>query len=253
MSASSISEKQQASILNQSDLLLRWVNDTISLFEKEIKTDSALNHLCITSLTVSLTYCMATKTLLRDGFRMPSKALLRVLFELGAKLVWCVVMPEGEKDPKADIISGRIERWAKSSLHQDVTFLEAIINCLPHENRAEAENRLSQSKKQMEILKCKEMPKLRQILRQLTDVWNKQLYTQCYLQFNNAVHLDISSLGRQEKEGTDRTTVLCDDNDNVEQLMQYCMSLEHIILWIIRHNYGWETDKMDMDFRPEFI
>ena len=249
MHTNDVSTEQEMCIDKKGDLLLTWVNDTISLFEKEVSTDSVIGHLCITSLTVSLTYCMAIVSLLKIGIRMPSKALLRVLFELDAKLVWCMVMPDREIDPNDNIISERIERWAKSSLHQKVNILKRTVGCLSAENRTEAEKRLHESEKRMNKLECKEMPNLIQLLGQLTEVWNKQLYTQCYLQFNDAVHLDINSLGRQESEGADHTTVVSDDNDDVELLMQYCMSLEHIILWIIRHYYGWETESMDKAFK----
>ena len=244
-----VSKEQELAIDQKGDLLLTWINDTTSLFEKEVKSERAIDHLCITSLAVSLTYCMAITSLLKIGIRMPTKALLRVLFELGVKITWCMVLPHDEQEPDDKIISERIKRWAKSSLNQKVKILKSMLDCLPKELRAEAQNRLSDYNKQMSTLDCREMPNLCQMVSDLPEVWSKQLYPQCYLQFNDAVHLDLHSLGRQEREETHQYAVVCDDNDSTELLMQYCMSLEHIILWIVRHHYGWKTDVMDNQFK----
>jgi hypothetical protein len=250
MHTKGICKEQELAIDQKGDLLLTWINDTISLFEKEVKTNRAIDHLCITSLSVSLTYSMAITSLLKIGVRMPTKALLRMIFELSAKLVWCFVRPDGENDPNNDIISERIERWAKSSLRQNIKIIKATIDCLGENDSAEAKKHLAQSETLIISMQRKEMPNFNQLLGQLSDIWSKRLYVQCYLNFNNAVHLNVSSLCEKVKEGPGRAPVLCDDSDDVEELMQYCMSLEHIILWLIRHHYGWETEDMDKDFKP---
>ena len=75
--------------LNQAEKFIKkWFNDTISRFETEIKSDRPVDHLCVTTLTVSVKYCEAILILLSNDCRMPAKALLRVLFELASKLAW---------------------------------------------------------------------------------------------------------------------------------------------------------------------
>lgn len=66
----------------RNEFISKWGADTISTFEKSIAVCRPSDLLCITTLSVCSTYSNAIAALLQNGLRMPTKALLRVLFEV---------------------------------------------------------------------------------------------------------------------------------------------------------------------------
>ena len=45
----------------------KWFNDTVDLFKSKVKSNKPVDHLCITSLTVSITYVKAIRILVSAG------------------------------------------------------------------------------------------------------------------------------------------------------------------------------------------
>jgi len=226
----------------------KWFNDTISLFETEIKSDDSVNHLCVTSLTVSVKYCEAILILLSRDCRMPAKALLRVLFELASKLAWCLRVPDEEMDAAGEIVEKKIRQWAKSSVVKNLKLLNGLKECITDDKASKLDNRIEKFETIKNSLDCDKMPTFLNVLKELPGTWGTELYTRCYLQFNNAVHLDVSSLGDRVKKDGEKLFVVYDSEDNIQDLVQYCVIFEKMVLYLVRTHYGWDTKKMQNDF-----
>jgi len=240
------------SIVIRDKLVNKWGDDTVRLFEQNVKTAAPRDQLCITALTVSSSYCKAIMLLLAQGLRMPAKALLRVLFELSAKMVWCLLVPQVSAQNSVDkSVEENIRRWGKSSLAENKRLLESFVEITAGNIQAEAHKRFEDARNRYNSLTCEEMPKLAQLIKQLSCYSGssiRELYTRCYRQFNNAVHLDVSSLcGRVGYEGRTRVADY-DSKEDISELSQFCAVIMHIMLFTIRRHYGWDTTAMDDEF-----
>ena len=236
--------------LNRAEKLIKkWFNDTISRFETEIKSDRPVDHLCVTSLTVSVKYCEAIIILLSNDCRMPAKALLRVLFELASKLAWCLRVPDEKMDVSDEIIGEKIRRWSKSTATQKIKILKGFKECIPDSEAGMVDSLLKRWEKLQESLDCKNMPNFVKMVKELPSSWATELYTQCYLQFNDAVHLDVSSLGDRVVENGNKFSVGYDSKEDIKDLVQYCAVFEKMVFYLVRKHYEWDTVDMQDDFQ----
>jgi len=222
----------------------RWFNDTVSLFESNVKSDKPVEHLCITSLTVSVTYVRAIIILLSNGVRMPAKALLRILFELATRLAWCLLLPDESLNPD-ELIEEKIRRWSRSSVKERIRILNAFEKFWPQDAIHELNTRRESFEKLLKSLEdVKELPPFAQLVGQLPGAWGLELYARCYSKFNDAVHLDISSLGDRVKEDGRKLYVEFDSKELIEDLIRYCVVMERMIFFLVRTHYEWDTKQL---------
>jgi len=234
-------------LLGAERFIEKWFNDTANLFDSEVKSNKPVDHLCITSLTVSATYVRAIIFLLSKGMRMPTKALLRVIFELAAKLAWCLRCPDESPDPDK-LVEEKIRRWAKSSVKERVKILNDFVEFWPqnaiHELKARRED-FDELLKGLDDIS--ELPPFKNLVKELPSDKVLELYVRCYSKFNDAVHLDISSLGNRVKDDGRTLFVGFDSEELVEELIRYCLLMERIIFWLVRSNYNWDTEQLMKD------
>ena len=225
----------------------KWSDDTMNLFESEVKSEKLVDHLCITSLTVSKTYVKAIIILLSNGLRMPVKALLRIIFELAVKLAWCLGYPDDYPDPDK-LVEEKIRRWSKSSLIEDLKIIKDSENFYPQGAIHKLKTRRDNIEKLLKNLDdVNELPQLNQLVKQLSGDMFSEFYTRCYREFNNAVHLDISSLGNRVKDDGTKLFVGFDSEEPVEDLIRHCVLMERIIFFLVRSNYNWDTKQLMED------
>lgn len=229
-------------------LISKWGADTISMFSESIKTQRPSDILCITTLSVCSTYCNAIMTLLQNGWRMPAEALLRILFEVSTKVLWCLA--ERKTDHSESAVEERIYRWAKASLEQNIKLRRDFLNILTGEERNKLEESITEYEEKRDQLGCNPMPKqFVGILKELGDSWHREYYPQLYRQFNDAVHLDFASLCNKAKDDGRTVSVTYDSNEPIGELAQCCVVDMHILFFAIRSHYGWDTKEMDKEFK----
>jgi len=252
MSENDLQSGKLKSVRIRDEVISKWGDDTVRLFQQNVQTDAPSDQLCITALTVNSVYYKAIMLLLAQGLRMPAKALLRVLFELSVKMVWCFLVPQVNAQNSVEKnVDENIRRWAKSSLAENIKLFKSFVEITAGDTQNEANKRLEEARNRFNSLTCEKMPKFYKVVEQIpgdSDLWIKELYTRFYRQFNNAVHLDVSSLcGRiSYKDGI--PFVDCGSNEPVDELAKFCATIEHIILFTIRRHYGWDTIAMDKEF-----
>lgn len=230
-------------LVDAETFIKRWFDDTVSLFSSNVKSDKPVDHLCITSLTVSVTYARAIIILLSNGIRMPAKALLRVLFELATRLTWCMLIPDGSLNAD-ELIEEKIRRWSKSSVKERIRIFNAFEEFWPKDAINELKTQCESFEKLLKDLEdAKELPPFAQLVRQLPG-WGSELYARCYSIFNDAVHLDISSLGDRVKEDGRKLYVEFDSKEPIKDLIRYCVVMERMIFFLVRTHYDWDTEQL---------
>ncbi len=231
-------------LLEAEKFIEKWSKNTMDLFTSKVKTGKPIDHLCIASLTVSTTYARAIIFLLSNDMRMPAKALLRVLFELGAKLAWCLRCPDESPDPDK-VVEEKIRRWSKSSVDEKVKILNDFEVFWPEDAISELKTRRKDFETLLEGLDdVKKLPTFKQMVGQLPIKDVLELYVRCYSKFNDAVHLDVCSLGNRVKENGTTLSVGFDSEEPVEDLIHHCVLMERMIFCLVRLNYKWDTKQL---------
>ncbi len=109
-----LTTQEMEAIRVRDELISKWGAGTISLFTQNVRTPKPSDYVCLTALTVCSTYSNAVMALLRGGLRMPAKALLRILFEVSTKVLWC--LKQRETDGTGAEVEEKVQRWAKTAL-----------------------------------------------------------------------------------------------------------------------------------------
>jgi hypothetical protein len=248
MAKRTLTQEEMEAIRVRYELISKWGADTISMFEKSVKTDRPSDRLCITTLSLCSTYVNAIIVLLQNGLRMPTKALLRILFEVSAKVLWCLA--ERDTDDSESAVEERILRWAKASLKQDIKLRRNHLKIVPEEGRAKLEQSIKESERMLDEWGFTPMnTNFYALLGELSDAWPKQFYPQLYERFNSAVHLDFASLLNKARDDGTTISVTNDSSERIEELAQYCVVNMHIIIFAIREHYGWDSAAMNKEFK----
>jgi hypothetical protein len=232
----------------RNEFISKWGADTISTFEKSIKTHRPSDLLCITTLSICSTYCNAIVALLQNGLRMPTKALLRILFEVSAKVLWCLA-PRTTDEPES-AVEERITGWAKAALQQDIKLRRGYLTIVAEEKKADVERQIKDSEEKLGQLECDPMPRtFLGLLKECGDSWHKKFYPPLYMRFNNAIHLDFGSLCNKAKDDGSTVSVTDDSTEPIEELAK-CWAFNMLTIFVaIRAHYEWDIEEMRSEYR----
>jgi len=228
--------------------IIKWFEDTFHRMEKEFKPVTRVDEFCMAVIMMSKNYCGAALLLINNGHKMPAKALLRVLCELTVKFAWCLRVPDEIDKDENDIVYQNIRRWAKATFLQKVKNLESFREAARGTFEKELEDMIKTAKEDAQRIRLKAMPNVPQICESLPEGFKSRAYPELYLQFNNAVHLDVKSIGDLiEREGG---TTLCspDCKDSAENLEKYCMRFAYMLNALVRMHYNWATHQMTEEY-----
>jgi len=233
--------------MNIDETINKWFYETSAQMQNHFKTADLIDMLCAAVLKVSSNYCNAILSL-NNNHKMPAKALLRILCELTAKLVWCLFVSDKNEENPDDIICKRIQRWAKYTLTENKKMLESLKNSMPDDRKTRLVHDIESLKEQIENIEPSAMPAGTKIFEELTGLWKTGVYPVYYKQFNNAVHLDLQSLGGFIKTEGNKIFCLDDSEENVDGLDGYCMDLAYHINYFIRKHYNWDISQAEKEY-----
>jgi len=177
----------------------KWHEETQKEIEGRIGSDvideAEINKLCLCVIRTSSQYCAAAIQLLNSGFEYPAKALMRCLGELNIKLTWCLVGCENGKSSTSEAVNKRFQRWRKAACSKGIQLLEDAEVVIRPEDKEDHERTLSDTKQHHKELKeVKNMPDLKELFRQLGELFYEKIRPTFYSAFNDAVHLDPASM-----------------------------------------------------------
>ncbi len=177
---------------------------------------------------------------------MPAKALLRCLCELSVKLNWCLSVPDNIYDDKDDqIVKDKIRRWEKDTLCNNIEALEKFRNVADEATNQKINQEIEKLKREplFDNERIKRLPKFRDIADQLPNIFKNEVYPLLYLQFNNAIHLDVTSL-----VDTYKTKNKKEPKADLRILFEYCVTHALHINAVIRMNYGIDISAVKQEF-----
>ncbi len=239
---------EQDILARNNALVSKWFNETASLIESEVQPQRRADVLCASALSVSMNYYNAIVRLLQDGFHMPVKALLRILCELTARLAWCLMAPIDKKKRSEKQISKKIDQWMKYSEMKSLRILEEFRKFAAEEQRADLEEAIEEKRAVLREIHCQQMPRTIQVFNKLPSHWRRRVYPRGYMQFNNAVHIDLTSLSQRLTRDGEMMMVDFDSTESVEELAGYALSFAFSIISLIREYFGWDTSQMEREF-----
>jgi len=225
----------------------KWFRETDTMIRNKIKDFGSIDGLCMAVLHSAKDYCCAVLFLLRNGHEMPAKALLRCLCELFVKLNWCLAVSDDIDDKNADIVVERkIRRWEKDTLCRNVEALEKFRDATDKADRQVIEKAISKlrDKPLFSDPTVKRLPNFTtNMIGQLPGIFKNGVYPILYLQFNNAVHLDVTSLvdayiAKNVKEYGNDSKVF----------FEYCAAHALYINSTIRMNYGIDVSAIKQEY-----
>lgn len=117
------------------------------------------------------------------------------------------------------------------------------------EQQKDLDAAIEEKRNHLNSLKCHKMPRTLEIFNHLPRSWKRVIYARGYLQFNNAVHIDLASLGERIVQEGDTAVISFDSEDNPSQLAQYCLGFTYTVLYLVREHFGLDTKQMREDFK----
>jgi hypothetical protein len=212
-----------------------WFDGTDVQIRDKINSSSPVDGLCDAVLHSARDYCFAVLLLLQKGHSMPAMALLRCLYELSMKLFWCLRVPDKTDNKEADkIIEHKSRRWEKDTLCRIVRYLKELKKTADAPNGDYIEQEISRLESETlfsdSTVEC--LPQFANLVGELPDLIRNELHPMLYLQFNNAVHLDVKSLVSNYKSKHGGKSV---PDSNV--LIKYCLTLALYVNWAVRKHY----------------
>jgi len=221
----------------------KWFEETNCLMQNRINNANSIDGLCECVLQGSKNYCNAILLLLDKGHEMPAKALLRVLYELFAKVAWCLRVPDDVTDDENILVKEKIRRWEKHTLLNNIKILEKFERAGHNKNIGRLMSTLKSEDLYLKAnIKC--MPDLFEITKQLPEPFTKKAYPFLYLQFNNSVHLDTTSLVKSFSQKSNKTA-----QDTLAELYEYCTNHAFYINSIIRLQYDDNTVQITKEYK----
>lgn len=214
---------------------------------QKINGFTSIDGLCACVLQAAKNYSNAIFLLLRKKRELPAKALLRVLCELMVKLSWCLTVPDKQTENKDETVKEKIRRWEKYTLCNNIRILEKFKDVTFENDKKKIQNSIDRLKTEQLFSnkRIKEMPKFIDLIKGLPDLFKNEVYPLLYLQFNNAIHLDVTSLvDSVVKQGKNYTQYHFD----IENLTKYCAAHAFHINGLVRKNYDWSTDEIEKEY-----
>ena len=221
----------------------KWFDETDSQMHQKINDFTSVDGLCASVLRAAKDYCNVIFLLLREERKLPAKALLRVLCELMVKLSWCLTVPDKQNENEEEIVKDKIRRWEKYTLCNNVQILEKFNQIASGDDKRKIQDSIDKLKNEplFSNKTIKEMPKFVGLIKQLPDLFKSEVYTLLYLQFNNAIHLDVTSL----------IDFYLNQNNIREQHVSRianCIAHAFHINSLIRLNYKCETQEIKTEY-----
>ncbi len=226
------------------DFVKRWFQDTTSLIERQVHPDGEADMLCVTAIAIGGNYSKAVFDLLRLNHHMPVKAMLRVLCELSSKLAWCMITPKSRGKQKNQAIEKKILQWEKNSLFKKLNIMEEFREIVDNSQRSELEDNITKTKRRIKQIPGKQMPRTTEIFCKLSKTWRSSIYTRGYLQFNDAVHIDLGTLAAAIDKNGNRIDINFDTSEELTELSGYCIAFMYQIIYIVRSHFGWDTKQI---------
>lgn len=231
----------------------KWFNETIS---NTTDTIPFLYECTGAILVVAKKYTKAFFALIENDHILPAKAMLRILSELFIKLAYCIDI-ENEDSNDAE----RIDKFKKWAYHTENERLKGLKTCMKAtDDKIELEYIQQGIKEKDDYLKQfsqsiaeNKFPSTRDLftgqkIKGLNSTSGHYFYLNNYFLYNNAVHLDMCSIGNLIKKQGGTTLIKPDASDNKVNLTKNGLYQFMSIIIFIRKYYKQDTEKIIAEY-----
>ena len=226
----------------------KWFENTIG----KASTRPILDECIVATFVFAKKYTLALFTLLENDHILPAKAIIRILAELFIKLAYCIDV-ENENSNDEEIIN-KIKRWG---YHSEKERLKGLQKCLRASDEKEEQECIRKYIKEKEDF-LKQFPQSivndrfprtidlfnKEIIKGINSINGHLLYIYNYLQYNNAIHLDMYSIGNIIKRGENQTFICYDTLDNKNDIAKNGLFQFFFFNLLIRKYYKQDVDTM---------
>lgn len=235
--------------MDAKETIIKWFKEASAKLSNSNSGRMADRYIC-SILTILQHYQMAAISLINGDFKLPPMALLRAMYELVMKFIWCLQGTSEYKD-----VENRFLRWGKTTLNERIKSLNGFLESddVPAEARADIQQSLKQMRDDFSKLpsdiKC--MPQMTGpggLYDQIQGVFDADISTLSYRQLCHATHIDTFVLANCIKK-TDSSTHYTGDLDlDCNELLNHCLTNAWMFMKIIHTFYGWNQQQLDEDY-----
>ncbi|AQQ08849.1 hypothetical protein L21SP3_00641 [Sedimentisphaera cyanobacteriorum] len=230
-------------------VIKKWFIETIEPIEQNVNPETRTDMVCVSSIAVCVNYANAVLDLIRSGHNMPAKALLRVLCETVAKIAWCLVSPKNKKKDRKQAVERKFDQWEKDALYKKLRILYEFRSIVSSEQSRELEDTIRKIKLKERKFHAPPMPKTIEIFNKLSSNWRSGVYPRGFLQFNDAVHIDIHTLLSRIYCEEGGMNISHDSNEELTDLSGYCLSFMFQLFYLVRTHFGLDTTELLKEFQ----
>ena len=174
---------------------------------------------------------------------LPAQAQLRIMAELIIKFLWCLY-------GGIDNVEKRLRIWEKNSAKEKKRLDEWLLPIANKDMKVQLENEINALKEKIHAEQCLEkMPKTAKLFEELIDVFDRNVYTTAYLQFNSSVHIDthiLTSIVEHQNEGK---IFRSDLDENINKLKLHLLSFTYMFVKPIYLCYNWTFDYTENEYQ----
>jgi len=217
---------------------------------KNFKGDPEIDSYIRSGFVIFNRYNSASLFLIRNGYKLPGLALLRVQSELSLKMLWCFHRTTNYQEVKDNY-----NRWVKSSGKMKIKlcrdFLES--NKIAKESKEWFEDEIEKLDKVLKDIPedTKEMPKITGkggLFDQVSNIFDDNVVALMYGQFSSAVHIDTSVLSQSIERKGNSLIYKGDLDYKLEDLINHCLSLAWMFVKICYTFYRWDCSQIDKEY-----
>ncbi len=231
----------------------RWFEETIS----NAGTRPFLDECLVATLVVAKKYTKAFFLLLENYHILPAKAMLRILAELFIKVAWCLDVENKNSNDKQ--VTEKLKMWVCHTETERCKGLEKCLKATKDEHKiAYIKKCILEKEKYLQqfpsSIKGKgKFPSTFDLftsekIANLDSKFGYELYLVNYFLYNNAVHLDMCSIGNLIGKQNGTTFIAPDASDDNEILARNCLYQVLSIVLLIRKYYKQEVKEMIAEY-----
>ena len=231
----------------------KWFEETLAQINANVRQIRQLDSLLIGVLHCVRKYCNGIILLLDNDHKMPAAALLRILCELYANLLWCFKVSDKEgKAADDNAIYKRFRRWGYKGVIEHEKMLGKVSEATSGDYKQEVDKalkKLEKSKAEYKNQGIRCMPDTAGIFRELRRDWAAEVYPRIYQYFSRAVHLDMKLIREMVQYRGGQILCFSDPPSyKTGELLLYCISIGCDVNGLLRKYYGFDSEQMQTEY-----
>lgn len=233
----------------------KWFEETLTQIKANVRQIRQLDCLLIGVLHCARKYCNGIMLLLNNEHKMPAAALLRILCELYANLLWCFKVSDREgKAADDNAIYKRFRRWDYKGVIEHEKMLGNVSKVASGDYKQEIDKALNELEKgkaefKNQCIRC--MPDTAGIFRELRKDWVAEVYPRIYQYYSGAIHWDMKLIREMVQYHDHGGKIRCFSDPpsyKTSELLLYCISIGCDINRLLRRHYGFDSEQMQTEY-----